>query len=177
MVASACLPLSLPTWMSLETFAALKAALVCGSQPLVPSVFAFALHHSKCFHWWPEPPEMLFRETRGCFERLGCSPDWVCPSHVGGENRAGVQTWPPSLWSNLCVQLSPGSPECGLSTLWISLPPAPGQVPAVFSPQWAPSFPTSWWCSGDVNQVEYAVHALGRENGIWKANGLSGHIT
>ena len=107
-VASACPPLSLPTWMSLETFAAIKAALVCGSRHLVPSVFAFALHHSKCFHWRPEPPEMLFGETRGCFERLRCSPGWVCPSHVGGENRAAVQAWPPSLWSSLCVRLSPG---------------------------------------------------------------------
>ena len=33
----------------------------------------------KRFHWWPEPPEMLFRETRGCFEGsvvllTGCAP-------------------------------------------------------------------------------------------------------
>ena len=46
-----------------------------------------------------------------------------------------------------------GSPECGLSALWISLPLAPGQVPAVISPHRAPSFPASWWCSGGVNQV------------------------
>ena len=149
MVASACPPLSLPTWMSLETFAAIKAALVCGSRHLVPSVFAFALHHSKCFHWRPEPPEMLFGETRGCFERLRCSPGWVCPSHVGGENRAAVQPCGAVSVSGSAL----GSPECGLSTLWISLPLVPGQVPTVISPHWAPSFPTSWWCSGDVNQV------------------------
>lgn len=71
----------------------------------------------------------------------------------------------PATWEvRTGLLFKPGHPPCGAVSasgsalgqlsvdcpLWISVLLAPGQVSAVISPHWAPSFPTSWWCSGGV---------------------------
>lgn len=117
MVASACPPLSLPTWMSLETFAALVVRQLWYVAPGTSSHLCLPLCSTFQNASTGDQSPQRCSLGRPRAERLGCSRGWVCPSHVGGENRAAVQAWPPSLWSSLCIRLSPGSAECGLSTL------------------------------------------------------------
>lgn len=151
MVASACPPLSLPTWMSLETFAALVVRQLWYVAPGTSSHLCLPLCSTfqNASTGDQSPQRCSLGRPRAALKGLdvllaGCAPGtW--------EVRTGLL-------------FKPGHPPCGAVSasgsalgqlsedcpLWISVLLAPGQVSAVISPHWAPSFPTSWWCSGGV---------------------------